>query len=620
MLGRRSPAAPPSAPSSVPAPAGDAVPGNGATARRGSRAEARRSRHRHRAQHRSGPAVLARAAWPLAAVALVALVALRAAQRDVRSGEGRLAADAFLLSGAEGATSAPVLSPEGLGALHLAVHATVTRAFDRYDSLLDAGRELLVLVAIGSALLLWRTARRLGLGVPASAAAVLLAGLPPLLSSAALLDVPAQFAVPWLLLAALLVAPGRSTRAARGVALVAVAVATLLAPDVALLLLAGVAAALVTGRTATRTRRSAALVAAPVLALVTLLLPRWDAQPDSAGLGVGAAALAAAAFVLVGVLGAWSSDRVRVPAIALVVTAVGAIAVHGRLSGVVVCLPVAALVAAALADEEAFRLPAGARRNLGVAAAAALSAALVVAVVGLVRLPEQEPAAGGGAALLGWVEGNVPPDGRVVVPEEVWAELVHAGGDEDVLRLPGTGAGGNALSPVLTVVRGDPPEGGVVLSRFAGPGAEPVLLVDPSPGVPTVEELSRRESLAAALLANPTTSTGPRADAVLGSAEVDQRLLSLLAALAAQFGVGVRDFPLADGEPDDGPPARRVLLESLGGEPLAPGAAATERLLNWLDAQLPPFAPDAVGVTEGGVLVSFRYVSAPDALVTRSAP
>jgi hypothetical protein len=62
------------------------------------------------------------------------------------------------------------------------------------------------------------------------------------------------------------------------------------------------------------------------------------------------------------------------------------------------------------------------------------------------------------------------------------------------------------------------------------------------------------------------------------------------------------------------------MVDAVGGSPLPPGAVATERLVAWLDAQLPPFAPDSVEVTDGGVLISFRYVSAPDALVTSTAP
>ena len=47
---------------------------------------------------------------------------------------------------------------------------------------------------------------------------------------------------------------------------------------------------------------------------------------------------------------------------------------------------------------------------------------------------------------------------------------------------------------------------------------------------------------------------------------------------------------------------------------------ATDRLLAFLEAQLPPFAPDAVDVTDDGVLVGFRYESAPDAVVTANTP
>jgi hypothetical protein len=53
---------------------------------------------------------------------------------------------------------------------------------------------------------------------------------------------------------------------------------------------------------------------------------------------------------------------------------------------------------------------------------------------------------------------------------------------------------------------------------------------------------------------------------------------------------------------------------------LAPGAPATDRLVAWLEAQLPPFAPDSVVATEQGVRIGFDYVSAPDALVSAAAP
>jgi len=159
-----------------------------------------------------------------------------------------------------------------------------------------------------------------------------------------------------------------------------------------------------------------------------------------------------------------------------------------------------------------------------------------------------------------------------------------------------------------------------VLARFEDPDGAPLTLVDPAPGVPTAEELERRERLSAAVLANPRTGATGRAADVLGTADIDARLLGLLALLVAQLGVGVADFPPAPAEPADGPPARHVLLDRLDTSPLEPGSAAADRLLSYLAAQRPPFAPDTVEVTDAGVLVGFRYESAPDAVVTERTP
>jgi hypothetical protein len=58
------------------------------------------------------------------------------------------------------------------------------------------------------------------------------------------------------------------------------------------------------------------------------------------------------------------------------------------------------------------------------------------------------------------------------------------------------------------------------------------------------------------------------------------------------------------------------VLDSALGEPLEAGSPAAERLLTYLDAQQDPFRPDSVQFGDGTVRVHFRYVSAPDALVT----
>ena len=579
-------------------------------------------RHRHRAEPEHRRAARPGTAWPLAAVAVVTLVGLAALHRAVRPGEGLLAAEGFLLLRG-GGPAPPALSPDGVGAAEMAVHATLFRAFDRQDTLLAAGRELILAATIASAVLLWATARRLGFGDGATAAVVLLGAAPPLLSPVALLDVPAQLAVPWLLLAAWLVAPGRPTVTARGLALLASAVATLLAPDVLLLALFGTAAAVATGRlmpqAGPRVRLAGAGVFVPGIVLVTLLLPLWDPPREvAAGLGTGTRLVATAAFLLVGGVAAWRVDRFRVPASALVGTTLTAIAPLGRLSAVIVCLPLAAVLTVALAEQAVERSPERTRRMLRLAGVAVLAGAGAAAVVLLVRAPPTDPEERTVTAILDWADQRLP-GGRLVASLPLWADLVHAGGDENVVRLPGTAGKGDLLHPVVVAVPGTPAHGALVLARFPRT-APPLLVVDPAPGVPTPAELARRRAIAAALLANPTTVAGPRAAGVLRSADVDPRLLLVLAGLGAQYGIGTADFPPAPYEPADGLLAHRALVDGLGGAPVRPGTPATERLLAWLHAQVPPFAADSARVTRDGVLIDFRYVSAPDALVTRSAP
>jgi hypothetical protein len=583
-----------------------------------------RSGPRHRAG-RAGSRALASTgvAWPLVALGLVALLGVRAMQGAVRPGEGSLTADGYLrsLGAADGPLAA--FSPEGAGATHVAVYATLTRAFDRYGSLVTAGRELFLVAAIGSAALLWRTARRLGLGDQAAAAAVVLGGVPALLLPLALVDVPAALAVPWLLLAGFLTVSGRATRAARIGAVLAGAVAALLAPVVLLLALSAVAAFLVLGRTSparTRTLRTAAaaLLGAGFLA-GGVLLRDWGAA-GTATLPDGVRAAAVAVFLVTGILAAWRLPALRPAAVALVATTVAALASALLLDVLLVCLPVAALLAGALLQDLFDAAPArrGIRSSTAVLRIGAAVVLVGVCVAAVVSWPgaRAHPTGRAPRALLAWAGGELPEGAHLLVPRRLRAELLHAGADADEVLPPGARAGADPSAPVLVVVEERPPDGAAVVARFEGP----IVVVDPAPGTPTAEELQRRRSLAAAILANPRTTAGDQADRVLRSAAVDQRLLSVLAALTAQSGVGIAEFPAPAAEPDDGLPARRALLDSFGSDDLRPGAAATDRLVTWLDAQRGPFAPDSVAVTDRGVLIGYRYVSDPDAVVTGSVP
>ena len=213
------------------------------------------------------------------------------------------------------------------------------------------------------------------------------------------------------------------------------------------------------------------------------------------------------------------------------------------------------------------------------------------------------------AALLEWSGRELPDGTRLRSGDDVRGDLLTAGAPDDLVGTEGPTGPGDL---VLTVTDAEPQAGSRVVARFGR-----LTVVDPSPGLTTPEQLDRRQALAAAVLANPTTRAPGEAAAVLRSADVDMRLLSLLAVLTAREGLGITAFPRADGAEG---PARSVLLAAVGSAPVGTGRPATEPLQIWLEAQLPPFAPDRVEVTADGVLLTYRYASDPDALVAEVSP
>ena len=214
------------------------------------------------------------------------------------------------------------------------------------------------------------------------------------------------------------------------------------------------------------------------------------------------------------------------------------------------------------------------------------------------------------AKLLEWADRELPADVRLRPGgDDVRGDLLAAGAPDDLVTTGEPTGPGNV---VLTVVDGQPGPGSRVVARFGG-----LTVVDPSPGTPPPDQLDRRRALAEAVLANPTTRAPEEAAAVLRSADVDMRLMSLLAVRTAREGIGVAAFPRADGA---GGPARSVLLDTVGDAPVGAGQPATEPLRTWVEAQLSPFAPDRVDVTEDGVLLSYRYASDPDGLVAEVSP
>jgi hypothetical protein len=566
--------------------------------------------------------------WPLAALLVVGLVAARTLRSTPLRDDGALAGPAFALL--RGQFVGSPLSPEGLGAVHTAVYATVTRAFERHATLAGAERELLLVLLLVSAVLLWCTARRLGVPDAACAVGILALGAVPALAPLHAAATPAAFAVGWLLLAGWLATRAMaSARPPVGVAVPAVltaVLAVLLAPDVLFLLVAW-AAAVVTARAGSGRRRIVpALTGLVLLAGVRLLVPRWDPEPsDPAGWGGDATGLLLLTAVLVvgGLLAAWRLPRFRAEGAALVVTAVLAVAPpSGRLPALLLCLPLGALLMTALVAAGAERLAGSVRhRRPRALLAAGLVAALLLAALGtaaaadLAGGPRSDLGAAADRRLVAWAQAQLPADAVLTASPRVVAELVHAGADPAQVRsgdaVPAT-PGPPRVAPVLHVTTGRPPDAARVIASFGA-----LTVVDPRPVQPTPEQVAARRALAAALLANPVTEVPPVDAAVLAAGQVDPRLLSLLAGIGARFGVGLQGLPAVPGEPADAL-VRQAVVARIGGRALTDDPAAREQLRAWLAAQRAPYAPDRVTEVEGGLLLGYHLVRDPDALVPGS--
>jgi hypothetical protein len=559
--------------------------------------------------------------WPVGALVVVGLVLVG---KPADGPAGGLAGDAFLLVTGSGLPVSPV-SPEGFGALHVAGYAELTRAFSRHDALAAVDREVFVAAVLAAAVLLWGTARRAGLGDGTAAASVLLFGLPVALLPSVTVDLVAVLALPWLLCAGWIMAPGRPTRPAAVAALVLVLPAVMLAPDTLLLLLAGAAVLATRGRSRAVGGVLLASGCAVGFVVVAVLVGAEDRSPQ--GAPGGAVEAVAVAVLLVAALGArWRPER-RPLEVAVAATAAVCLMLGSRLPTLLVSLPGAALLAGLLAAGPVAALIARRntlRRAVAVAGAVLLVAAGTIAVLAPGQASPSASAPGrpgtstaAPAAVLRWAAAELPRGAVLAAPPALAAELRHAGGSPQQVRLERAGA----TSPgTFLVTDGGIPAGGRVVGRFRAPSARATILVlDPSPGIPTAEEVQRRQAIAAAVLANPTTRTTPAAAARLRTADVDPRLLSLVAALAARSGVGIAAFPAPPDTPSVGLPARRGLVDTVGGQPVSSGKQATEDLVTWLRAQLPPYTPDSISVIHDGVLIGFRYVSAPDALISRAS-
>jgi hypothetical protein len=560
--------------------------------------------------------------WPLAALVVTGLTAARTLHGRPLPDDGTLAAPASALLHGEHGPS-PV-SPEGLGAAHTAVYATVTRAFQRHASLVVAERELLLVLLLVTAVLLWRTARRLDVPDGACAVAVLVLGALPALAPVQAVATPAAFAVVWLRLAGWLgsitVTTPRPPAAVAALTVLAAALAVLLAPDALLLLVAGGAAAAASTARSRGRRTGIVLTGLVLLAAVRVLLPRWDPQADQPSRWGGSATallLLSGVLVVVGLLAARRLPHLRAAGTALTATVLLAVAPpSGRLPALLLCIPLAALLVGALvatAAERVLRRSPRATVIAGLAGAALLLGTGTAAATGFAGGERSDFGAAAAGRLVRWADEQLPVDAVLTASPPLAAELVHVGADPAQVRV-----GGNTPAPVpageqsmvLQVTSGAVPAGSAAVASFGD-----LEVSDPRAVPPTAEQVTVRRQLGAALLANPTVEVPPAGARLLSAGQVDPRLLTLLASIGAQYGFGLQSLAPAPGEAPQGL-VRQTVISSVGGRQLADDPAATERLGAWLDAQRQPYLPDRVRTVDGGLLIGYQLVPDPDALVT----
>ena len=257
--------------------------------------------------------------------------------------------------------------------------------------------------------------------------------------------------------------------------------------------------------------------------------------------------------------------------------------------------------------------------GLGLAAVALVVVALVVGVaVNAASTPGGDRGASTSTAdrgLVDWASTQLPTGATLTADPTLAAELGQAGVTAGMLSTSASVASG-ADGPALQVVRGAESGGRTVVARFTDDAGGELLVVDPAAVPPDAAQLDRRRQLGAALLANPMTAAPAAAAQRLRDGQVDPRLLTLLAGMAARFGIQLADLPATAGE-ETGSPARAAVVAAVDGAPVAEGSEQLTELRDYLAAQLDVFSPDEVQLVEGGLLLRFRYMTDPDGAVTR---
>ncbi|GLZ43000.1 glycosyltransferase family 2 protein [Actinokineospora sp. NBRC 105648] len=482
--------------------------------------------------------------------------------------------------------------------LQMVLYAGISRAFERYSSVLISAREVSVAAVGVAALCLVLIA--LLLRVRPLAAAVALA------AAAVCVPVVAAFATagPGPLGAAWLGVAGVSAAAAvrkkdpklLTIAVIALPVAVATVPLVLLPVAVGglVWSVLARKWVWTGVLGVVALAGAALIALDVL------AVPSSVVLGADLRDLLLIGCLLAGA-GGLLVGRARPVAAGLLTAALLSLAGGVATDALVpVSLACAVLVVAILADELATRIPDGApalarRAGVALAAIAALAGAGWGVRVGTPVTPSADH-----RAAVDWFTAAAASTTDLSAPPLLWSDLRR-----DLARA-GQPANRAHLGGVTTLAANGT---GLPLARFPG---ITITLTDGGAGY--VAD-GNRNAAGGQLAANDRIEMPDTVRAALRAGQVDMRVMAVLAEISAQHDLTLAEVSNPAPEAGSELPLRTAVLSEVDGAPATDPAVVTA-LKTWLAAQLPPYAPDDSRVTDRGFALSWR-MPAPGAPVPK---
>jgi hypothetical protein len=528
--------------------------------------------------------------WAVASAVAVHLVAaVHLGGRAPGDGEARLAAAVYAVGGGP-VGPVPLPFPDLLAAHQLAV---VTALMPGNWSVWTTAQVGVLVCGLLTAVLLWPVLRRLGCGSGPTALGVALVGLTPPAVALHSSVVATAVAVPWLLVAAVVV--GRS-RLRRGAAVVAVLVAVLTAPLLGTAVLALAAYAIFDGTVSRRPgrglRTAAGLAVGVVAVVLAIVLSGYSTGAAAARGAVATVVVAGVVLVVAGWRVRWARPLLG-PAVLLLVVAV--VPGPGRVAAALAVLPFLAVVLAVVAEEATARMPRRLRwpvPALLAGATAAASVLLLLPVPG--RTTEPTP-----ALLLGWMDDQMAPGTALHADALDRAELIEAGFPAERLR----GLDGPVAADEAVLLSGGSCPVGELRASLPWRGGAAALCGAADPVATDDAERAGRTRIGAALAGNRGLQLDPAAADLLATGRVDPRVMMVLSVLAGSHALAVSDFPSAPFEPAD-TLRRRVVVGSVDGLPAT--SAGPAFLQAWLEGQHAPFVPTVVRPQDGGLLIGYR--------------